>query len=39
MEAEYQNKLARADGEEHSCSTCHGDAFETKIFEKMWGIK
>jgi hypothetical protein len=39
MEEQYQNKMSRADGEEHSCSTCHGGEFETKIFEKMWGIK
>jgi hypothetical protein len=38
MKAEYEAKLERADGEEHSCSTCHGDAFETAIFAKLWNI-
>jgi hypothetical protein len=38
METEYQDKMTLASGEEHSCSTCHTDAFETKIFEKLWKI-
>lgn len=38
MEDEYQNKLDRGDGKEHSCSTCHGDPFEPKIIEKLWKI-
>ncbi len=38
MKAEYEAKLTRADGEEHSCSTCHTDVFETKIFKDVWGI-
>jgi hypothetical protein len=39
MSTNYEGKLTRADGEDHGCGTCHGDAFETKIFEKMWNIK
>ena len=39
MSANYEGKLSRADGEDHGCGTCHGDAFETKIFEKMWKIQ
>jgi hypothetical protein len=38
MKDQYEGKLARADGAEHSCSTCHGDDLELKIFEKMWKI-
>ncbi|WP_437738545.1 hypothetical protein [Sorangium sp. So ce1335] len=38
MEEEYQYKLARADKEDMECGTCHGDAMETKIIEKLWNI-
>ena len=39
MEKEYEGKLTRADGEEHSCSTCHTDVFEPHIFKDVWGIE
>lgn len=39
MEANYEHKLSRADGENHGCATCHGDYMELKIFEKMWNVK
>ena len=39
MTEQYEAKLTRADGEEHSCSTCHTDTFETAIFKDVWGIK
>jgi hypothetical protein len=38
MEDEYEHKLALANNSEMECSTCHGDAMETKIIEKLWGI-
>jgi len=38
MEDEYEHKLTRADKKDHECSTCHGDAMEMKIIEKLWGI-
>ncbi|KYF74319.1 hypothetical protein BE11_02190 [Sorangium cellulosum] len=38
MEEEYQYKLARADKEDMECGTCHGDAMEIKIIEKLWNI-
>ncbi|WP_437283179.1 hypothetical protein WME90_22170 [Sorangium sp. So ce375] len=38
MEEEYQNKVARANKEDMECGTCHGDAMETKIIEKLWNI-
>lgn len=38
MTEEYEGKLTRADGQEHSCSTCHTDVFEAKIFEDVWKI-
>ncbi len=38
METDYQGKLVRADKKAHDCTTCHGDAAELKIFEKLWGI-
>lgn len=39
MTNEYEGKLTRADGEEHSCSSCHTDVFEPKIFKDVWGLK
>ena len=39
MTDEYEKKLTRADGNDHNCQTCHGDLFEMKVFEKLWGIK
>jgi hypothetical protein len=38
MTEEYEGKLTRADGEEHSCSTCHTDVFEKNIFEDVWKV-
>jgi hypothetical protein len=38
MTEQYEGELTRADGEEHSCSTCHTDVFEAKIFKDVWGI-
>jgi hypothetical protein len=38
MEDNYEHKLSRADGEEHSCSTCHTDVFEGHIFRDVWLI-
>ncbi|WP_437683791.1 hypothetical protein [Sorangium sp. So ce131] len=38
MEEEYQGKLSRANKEDMECGTCHGDAMETKIIEKLWNI-
>ncbi|WP_437330968.1 hypothetical protein [Sorangium sp. So ce381] len=38
MEEEYQNKVSRANKEDMECGTCHGDAMETKIIEKLWNI-
>jgi hypothetical protein len=38
MEAEYEHKLAQASKAEMECGTCHGDAMETKIIEKLWKI-
>ena len=38
MEDEYEHKLTKADKKEMECSTCHGDAMEMKIIEKVWGI-
>ncbi len=38
MEDEYEHKLTRADGKENSCTTCHGDPFEPKIFTKLWKL-
>lgn len=39
MTAEYEGKLSRTDGEDHSCTTCHTDTMEYKIFKDVWGIK
>lgn len=38
MKSDYVGKLARADGKEQSCATCHGDGMEMHIVEKLWGI-
>jgi hypothetical protein len=38
MESDYEGKLTRADKKDNECSTCHGDAMELKIIEKLWGI-
>jgi hypothetical protein len=38
MEDEYEHKLTRADKKDNECSSCHGDAMEMKIIEKLWGI-
>jgi hypothetical protein len=39
MDDDYVMKLARRDGQEISCATCHGDLMENKIIEKLWGIR
>lgn len=39
MTVEYEGKLARVDGKEHACATCHGAEMEYAIFKNMWGIK
>jgi hypothetical protein len=36
MEDEYEHKLTRADKKETECATCHGEAVELKIFDKLW---
>jgi hypothetical protein len=38
MEDEYEHKLTRADKKEMECATCHGEALELKIIEKLWKI-
>jgi hypothetical protein len=38
MTANYQDKLDRADQKEHSCTTCHSDPFEGKVFAKVWKV-
>ena len=38
MDDEYEHKLTRANKKEMECSTCHTDAMEMKIIEKVWGI-
>jgi hypothetical protein len=38
MEDEYEHKLTRADKKDMECSTCHGEALELKIIEKLWKI-
>lgn len=40
MDVEYVKKLSSADKKkDHECSSCHGDALELKIFEKLWAVK
>ena len=39
MTTEYEGKLSRTDGEDHSCITCHTDTMENAIFKDVWGIK
>lgn len=38
MEAEYEDKMSRADKKSHSCGSCHGDPFEPKIQDKLWKV-
>ncbi|MCC6645948.1 MAG: cytochrome c3 family protein [Polyangiaceae bacterium] len=38
MDAQFVKKLARKDGKEVKCETCHVD-MEMKIFEKLWKTK
>lgn len=38
MESDYVGKFTRADKKDQECGTCHGDAMELKIIEKLWGI-
>lgn len=38
MERDYEHKLTRVDAKANECSTCHGEAMETKIIEKLWKI-
>ena len=35
---DYVGKLTHADKKDQECGSCHGDAFEVKIIEKLWGI-
>lgn len=40
MDKELTKKLlAKKDGKEINCATCHTDTFEVNIFEKVWKIK
>lgn len=39
MTEQYEQKLTRADGEDHGCTTCHTDTMEFHIFKDVWGIK
>lgn len=39
MQTNYVDKLTRADKQDHECSSCHGEAMEYDIIEKLWGIK
>lgn len=39
MTEQYEQKLTRADGEDHGCATCHTDTMEFHIFKDVWGIK
>jgi|GEM_PF-815602 len=39
MDESYVKKLARKDGKEMGCPTCHTADFEMKIIEKVWKIK
>jgi len=36
MQANYEDKLERANKKSHGCETCHADPFEGKIFAKLW---
>jgi hypothetical protein len=38
METEYEHKLTRGDKKENACSSCHGEALELKIFDKIWKV-
>ncbi len=38
MDEEYEHKTTLAAKGEVECSTCHGDAMEPKIIEKLWKI-
>jgi hypothetical protein len=38
MEEEYEHKISQSSKKEMECGTCHGDAMELKIVEKLWGI-
>ncbi|EYF07942.1 hypothetical protein [Chondromyces apiculatus] len=38
MDAEYVQKLSRADKSDMECGTCHGDTMELQIIEKLWKI-
>jgi hypothetical protein len=39
MTEQYEQKLSRADGEDHGCTTCHTDTMEFHIFKDVWGIE
>ncbi len=39
MTEQYEQKLTRADGEDHGCATCHTDTMEFHIFKDVWGIE
>lgn len=38
MQAHYVEKLVRADGKKHDCTSCHGPEGEHHIFEKLWKV-
>jgi hypothetical protein len=38
MQANYEDKLERANKKNHGCETCHADPFEGKIFAKLWKV-
>lgn len=39
MDANMVKPIARKDGKDHNCQTCHGELFEMHIVEKIWKIK
>jgi hypothetical protein len=38
MKANFVERMARADGAEQKCATCHGDPFEPDIFRKRFKV-
>ena len=38
MDDQYVNHFSRADKKSQECSSCHGDTFEMKIFDKLWKV-
>jgi hypothetical protein len=37
MRANYVGKLRKRDGGAVTCATCHGEPFEPRILERLWG--